>query len=71
MATPLTGKRAALRGWDILGPVRLDAHCDGDGRFFDPHGMAVDDAWRVYVADAGNNRVQMFISTGEFLDTWS
>lgn len=35
-----------------------------------PHGVAVDGAGRVYVADRGNSRVQIFDSTGHALAEW-
>ena len=41
-----------------------------EGRFAAPLGVAVDGVGNVYVADAGSNRVQVFSSTGEFLDKW-
>lgn len=39
----------------------------GNGQFRYPYGIAVDENGRVYVADAYNNRVQVFSSTGEHL----
>ncbi|HSS18843.1 MAG TPA: immunoglobulin-like domain-containing protein [Pyrinomonadaceae bacterium] len=38
-----------------------------DGQFITPRGMATDAAGNVYVADAGNNRVQKFDNNGNFL----
>jgi DNA-binding beta-propeller fold protein YncE len=38
--------------------------------FFRPTAAAVDRAGNVYIADAGNNRIQMFTSGGAFLGKW-
>jgi tripartite motif-containing protein 71 len=32
----------------------------GDGEFVNPNGIAMDSSGNVYVADAGNNRIQVF-----------
>ncbi len=40
------------------------------GQFRVPHGIAVDAANRVYVADRENDRVQVFDSKGELLSVW-
>jgi hypothetical protein len=42
----------------------------GDGQLNYVTGLAVDDSLNVYVADAGNNRVQKFTSWGLFLLKW-
>lgn len=42
----------------------------GPGEFDLPHGIALDRAGRVYVADRGNARVQVFDSTGRFVADW-
>ena len=42
----------------------------GRGEFNLPHGIAVDRAGRVYVADRENSRVQIFDGEGTFLDMW-
>jgi len=41
------------------------------GQFDLPHGIAVDGTGRVYVADRENLRLQIFDSTGRFLDQWT
>eukprot|EP00913_Durusdinium_trenchii_P010939 g10268.t1 len=43
----------------------------GDGEFFLPHGLGIDAADRLYVADRENNRIQIFSPEGEFLDQWT
>jgi hypothetical protein len=42
----------------------------GPGQFNLPHGVAVDRAGRVYVADRENSRLQIFTSQGEFIESW-
>ena len=42
----------------------------GPGQFDLIHGLAIDRAHRVYVADRRNNRIQIFTETGEFVDEW-
>jgi peptidylamidoglycolate lyase len=42
----------------------------GPGEFDLPHGVSLDAAGRVYVADRGNARVQVFDGTGKYLSQW-
>lgn len=42
----------------------------GQGQLDTPHGIATDDAGRVYVADRENARVQVFSADGEYLAQW-
>jgi uncharacterized protein (TIGR03663 family) len=42
----------------------------GNGQLQDPRGITVDEAGNVYVADSGNNRIQVFDSSGQFLTQW-
>jgi len=41
-----------------------------DGEFRAPHSLAMDSQGRLFVADRGNNRIQIFTQEGEHLDTW-
>jgi DNA-binding beta-propeller fold protein YncE len=43
----------------------------GPGQFHLPHGIAVDRAGTVYVADRENSRLQLFSPVGEFLREWT
>jgi DNA-binding beta-propeller fold protein YncE len=42
----------------------------GPGQFDLVHGVAVDRARRVYVADRTNNRIQVFTENGTFIEQW-
>ena len=42
----------------------------GPGQFDLIHGIAVDRAGRIYVADRENNRIQVFTENGEFIEEW-
>lgn len=42
----------------------------GPGQFNLPHGVAVDSAGKVYIADRENSRIQIFSPTGEFIQSW-
>ena len=39
--------------------------------FNDPHDLKMDSQGRVFVADRGNNRIQIFSQAGELLDIWT
>jgi DNA-binding beta-propeller fold protein YncE len=41
------------------------------GQFATAHGLAIDKEDRIYVADRGNKRVQVFDSSGKHLADWS
>ncbi len=41
------------------------------GHFDTPHSIAIDAADHIYVADRSNNRIQIFDSSGEFIDQWT
>ncbi|MDG2117716.1 MAG: peptidyl-alpha-hydroxyglycine alpha-amidating lyase family protein [Gammaproteobacteria bacterium] len=42
----------------------------GDGQFRSPHSLAMDSQGRLFVADRGNNRIQIFDQDGNHQDTW-
>ena len=42
----------------------------GPGDFDTPHGIALDDAGRIYVADRGNARVEIFDANGKYITEW-
>jgi DNA-binding beta-propeller fold protein YncE len=42
----------------------------GPGEFDQPHALAIDSRGRLFVADRGNNRLQIFSQDGTLLDTW-
>ena len=42
----------------------------GDGEFRAPHSLAMDSQGRLFVADRGNRRSQIFDQQGNHLDTW-
>lgn len=41
-----------------------------DGQFRSPHSLAMDSQGRLFVADRGNRRIQIFDQSGNHLDTW-
>jgi hypothetical protein len=43
----------------------------GQGQFNVPHAIAIDSRGRVFVADRGNSRLQLFDQDGTFLEAWS
>ncbi len=42
----------------------------GNGQLNDPHGMAMDSTGRIFVADRGNQRIQVFDQEGNFVAAW-
>jgi streptogramin lyase len=42
----------------------------GPGEFNNPHSLAMDSKGRLFVADRGNSRVQIFDQDGKFLEEW-
>ncbi|MGI0088357.1 MAG: 6-bladed beta-propeller [Nitrosotalea sp.] len=53
-------------GKDCIDPDGSGPFALGDGQFKDPNGIAIDNSGNVYVTDTGNNRVEIFDSSGHF-----
>jgi len=51
-----------ILAWGHKGP--------GPGEFDSPHGLAMDSAGRIYVADRSNDRIQIFDQDGKFVAEW-
>jgi DNA-binding beta-propeller fold protein YncE len=51
-----------VKEWGRLG--------SGPGEFRTPHALAFDSRGRLFVADRGNHRIQIFDQEGRLLDTW-
>jgi len=49
----------------------IDSLSRESGSFNDPHDLKIDSAGRLFVADRGNNRIQIFSQDGELLDIWT
>jgi DNA-binding beta-propeller fold protein YncE len=58
----LTADGRFIAAWGRLGTA--------PGEFDGPHGLAFDSQGRLFVADRGNNRIQIFDQDGNFLDQW-
>lgn len=58
-----TGDGKLLHSWGEPG--------SGPGQFLVPHGIAVDAAGTVYVADRENSRIQLFTAAGAFVGQWT
>jgi sugar lactone lactonase YvrE len=43
---------------------------NGPGEFTQPHGLALDSQGRLFVADRGNNRVQILTTEGKYIADW-
>lgn len=61
--TQIVGGVCFVRAWGTLG--------SGTGQFNKPSDVALDSAERVYVADKGNHRIQMFRGNGAFMKAWN
>jgi DNA-binding beta-propeller fold protein YncE len=51
-----------IKEWGKLGA--------GPGEFRTPHALAFDSRGRLFIADRGNHRIQIFDQEGKLLDTW-
>ena len=61
---------ALLDKWGSLCDIQYGGSDDCDGNFKNPTGIDTDASGNVYVADAGNFRIQLLGSSGEFIDKW-
>lgn len=59
------GEASGCRVPDGQGPAAL-----GDGQFYEPWGVAVDQAGAIYVADTWNGRIQVLDPEGNLLRKW-
>ena len=55
------------RAWGTLGDTGGQA-IGSEGSFYGPRGVAVDKDGRIYVADTGNKRIQVFDKDGKFIN---
>jgi uncharacterized protein (TIGR03663 family) len=62
---PYEGKRTETDAIQIWG-----SNGAGDGQFVTPRNVAVAPDGRIYVADSGNHRIQVFDAEGNFLFEW-
>ncbi|MBN1991731.1 MAG: TIGR03663 family protein [Anaerolineae bacterium] len=62
---PYEGKRAETDALQIWG-----SNGQGEGQFVTPRNLAVAPDGRIYVADSGNHRIQVFDPAGNFLFIW-
>ena len=69
-AVATAGRQAAPAGpaYKLVGKWGKDGK--GNGEFANPNGIAVDKSGNVFVADADNNRIQVFNAKGSFLRAW-
>ncbi|MEX0617979.1 MAG: hypothetical protein WDZ76_10455 [Pseudohongiellaceae bacterium] len=49
----------------------IDSSSRAERFFNDPHDLKMDSRGRIFVADRGNNRIQIFSQAGELLDIWT
>jgi uncharacterized protein (TIGR03663 family) len=66
--SPYEGKRRELTALQQIGITGVPGTAPGQFNF--PRAVAVDQAGRIYVADTGNHRVQIFNPDGSFLRQW-
>ncbi len=67
---PLPGQGVPLPALDVS-PIWTSGACgSGEGEFNQPRGLAVAPDGRIFVADAGNQRVVVLSPEGQFLSVW-
>ncbi len=69
-AAETTVKRVAKFAPDGTYLMSFGEFGTGPGQFRGPHALAMDSQGRLFVADRGNNRIQIFDQDGNHLDTW-
>lgn len=62
---PYAGKRTEIEALQVWG-----SNGAGDGQFVTPRNLAVAPDGKIYVADSGNHRIQVFDANGNFLFKW-
>ena len=55
-----------LQSFGTKNDFRISSRGTADGQFKTAHGIAVDSSGNVYVADRGNNRIQVFDNDGNY-----
>jgi len=59
---------AAATGGNSYAPItEWGSEGSGNGQFIYPFGIASDRSGNIYITDSGNNRIQVFTGTGEFV----
>jgi sugar lactone lactonase YvrE len=69
-ATPTTVARISKFSRDGRFIRSFGTFGDGPGQFKTPHALAFDSQGRLFVADRGNNRIQIFDQDGKFIAEW-
>ena len=64
----ITPDREALEGRQVHQSVGQARH--GPGEFHSPHALAMDSQGRLFVADRGNSRIQIFDQDGKITPQW-
>jgi uncharacterized protein (TIGR03663 family) len=65
LADPYEGKRTDTQALQVWG-----SNGTGNGQFVAPRNVAVGPDGRIYVADSGNHRIQVFDAAGTYLFQW-
>ncbi len=70
---PGPGHNARVVKLDASGKliVQWGGHGKDPGQFEMPHALAMDSQGRLFVADRGNNRIQIFDQDGKFIAAWT
>jgi sugar lactone lactonase YvrE len=68
LALPASPAHAGSGRYELV--AQWGSYGSGDGQFSYPWALALDGDGNVYVADAGNSRIEKFDSNGNFLDKW-